>query len=213
MKNPNSTGIPFPSGLFCLGVRLVDDNDQMIPTLKTKCVWLRWLVALFLAGLALWVFSYHTWEFKGGLDISDSGVFSYPRYYARIGRLPLWEAGEYQFTVRGLPPGPLELLLLVEEATDANRTMLTSSSISVGVSITDNSGNQVCSASGRLSLNTSDPWILASHGRYFWHPRCTHIQTRRLRTYIVKVNVRDVDTRLPQWTIMPVLRGGGIELP
>lgn len=185
----------------------------MVPTLKTKRVWLRLLVALFLAGLALWVFSYHTWEFKGGLDISDSGVFSYPRYYAQIGRVPLWEPGEYRFTVRGLPAGSLELGLRVQEAREADRAELISLPTSVSVSISDSSNNQLCRATGSLSIKTDDPWILTPHSVYFWHPRCTQIQTSRFRTYTVTVTISDVDARSPRWTIVPVLRGGGIELP
>jgi len=185
----------------------------MVSISRTKRAWLIVLAAILLIGFALWASSYHAWEFKGGLSISDSGFFSNPRYYAQIGRLPMWKAGEYQFSVRGLPPGPLELALPVLEATDADRAELSSLSTIVSVTITDSSGNQTCTAKGRLSVSTDDPWILAPHSTYFWHPRCTHIQTSRFRTYIVKVAVSDVDARSPSWTLMPVLRGGGNELP
>jgi len=185
----------------------------MIRILRAKRTWLTILASLFFVGVVVWAVSYHAWEFKGGLSISDSGFFSYPRYYAQIGSLPLWKAGEYQFTVRGLPPGPLELVLAIQEATEADRALLTSLSTAVNVTITDSSGNKICEASGSLSISSADPWILPSHSAYFWHPRCTHIQTSRFRTYIVKVTVSDVDTRSPRWTIVPALRGGGIELP
>ena len=147
------------------------------------------------------------------MGISDAGFFSNPRYYAQIGHLPMSKAGEYQWRVRGLPPGPLELALPVLEAKDADRAKLSSLLTSVSVTITDSSGNLTCTAKGRLRATTDDPWILASHSTYFWHPRCTNIQTRRFRTYIVKVTVSDVDDRSPNWTMMPVLRGGGNELP
>src|SRR5882762_1229303 len=78
----------------------------------------RVLMALLLLVLAVWAFSYHSFEFKGGLGVSDTGFLSYPRYHAQLGELPSWKNGEYQFTVRGLPPGPLDLVLQVPNATD-----------------------------------------------------------------------------------------------
>ncbi len=77
----------------------------MIQSFIPKPVWLL-MVAVLIAVAAVWATSYHTWEFKGGEAIRDSGFFFYPRYHAQLGRLALWEAGEYQFTARGLPQIP-----------------------------------------------------------------------------------------------------------
>jgi hypothetical protein len=185
----------------------------MVSISRTKRAWLTALAAILLIGFALWASNYHAWEFKGGLSITDSGFFSNPRYYAQIGRLPMWKAGEYQFRLRGLPPGPLELALPVLEATDADRAVLSSLSTIVSVTITDSSGNQMCTAKGRLRVSTDDPWILFPHSTTFWHPRCTNIRTSRFRSYIVNVAVSDVDPRSPSLNLMLVLRGGGNELP
>src|SRR5271169_6341102 len=84
------------------------------------------VAALAVIIVAVIVFSYHSFEFKGGVGILDSGFFSYPRYRAQLGELPLWKTGEYTFVVRGLPPGPLDLELQVPEATDTDRAELTS---------------------------------------------------------------------------------------
>jgi len=186
----------------------------VIHILSPKRARLMRVAALLVCTFLLWaVGCYHTWEFKGGVGISDSGLFSYPRYHAQIGRVPLWKPGEYQFTVRGLPPGPLELGIVVQDAMHADRAELISLPTFVSVSISDSSNNQLCRATGSLSLKTDDPWIPTPHSFYFWHPRCREIQTSRFRRYTVKVTVSDVDARSPRWTIMPVLRGGGIDLP
>lgn len=188
----------------------------MIRILGAKRAWLIILVALFIAGVALWAFSYHTWEFKGGEAIRDSGFFSYPRYHAQLGRLPLWEPGEYQFAVRGIPPDSLALELQVLEATQADR--LPSLSTSVSATVTDSSGKLLCTASGRLSESGTrglSTWVLASSvsNKSFWHPRCRELPISRSKAYIVRVTVSDVDPRSPHRTIMVILQGGGNELP
>src|SRR5882672_4761093 len=102
--------------------------------------------------IALWASSYHPFEFKGGLGVRDSGLLSRPpRYHAQLGYIPLWKAGEYQFRVRGLPPGPLDLTLPVLDVTLDDRLELTSSSTSLKVSIANGSGKEICVANGILS--------------------------------------------------------------
>lgn len=102
--------------------------------------------------VVMWAVSYHPGvEFKGGVGIRDSGFFSYPRFHAQLGELPLWKTGEYRSTVRGLPPGPLDMKLRVTDSNYAGSSELASLSTRVNVLITDSSGKEVCSASGRLS--------------------------------------------------------------
>lgn len=166
----------------------------------------------------IWAFSYHAFEFKGGVGIRDSGFFSHPRYHAQLGDLPLWKDGEYQFTVRGLPPDPLDLSLEVVGATDADRTELTSLSNSVGVFIVDDSGKEVCTGRGQLSdANTRglDSWVLESSNSHasFWHNRCQQLPIRRSKTYTMKVTVSQADAHSPHKMLMAVLKGGGNELP
>src|SRR5260370_33598720 len=168
--------------------------------------------------VAIWAFSYSAFEFKGGVGIRDSGFFSYPRYHAQLGDLPLWKDGEYQFTVRGLPPDPLDLSLEVVDATDADRTELTSLSSSVGVSIVDDSGKQVCTVSGRLSdANTRGlySWVLESSNSHasFWHNRCQQMSISRSKTYTVKVTVSQAEAHSPHQTLMAVLTHRGHSFP
>jgi hypothetical protein len=168
--------------------------------------------------VSVWAFSYHRFEFKGGVGVWDSGFFSYPRYHAQLGKLPLWEAGEYRFTVHGLPPGPLDLELRVSDSTYAETTQLASLSTVVSVSIADSSGKEFCSARGRLSeakLRGLGGWVLESSSSHasFWHPRCQNLPISRFKTYTAKVSVSDVDPHSPQKELMLGLEGGGTELP
>ena len=168
--------------------------------------------------VAVWAFSYHSFEFKGGMGIRDSGFLSYPRYHAELGELPLRKAGEYQFTVRGLPPESLDLSLQVLDATIDDTSELTSLSTSVRVSITDGSGKELCAASGKLS-DAKRPglssWVLESSDSHaeFWHPRCLQLPISRYKTYSVKLTISGVDDRSPHKMLAPNLAGGGNELP
>ncbi|MGO8815724.1 MAG: hypothetical protein ACLQVG_13825 [Terriglobia bacterium] len=166
--------------------------------------------------VAVWAFSYHPSEFNGGVGIIDSGLFYYPRYHAQLGYLPFWKNGEYQFTVRGLPPGPLDLTLQVMDASYADSEELTSSSTTLAVSIAENSQKEVCRASGNLadSIKPSS-WVLTGGTDYaaFWHENCLELPISRFKTYTLRVRVSGVDNRSPHKMLRPALQGGGIELP
>jgi len=184
---------------------------------RMKRAWMI-VISVGLLLIAFWATSYHPSRFRGGIALRDSGFFSYPRYHAQLGDLPLWKEGEDQFTVHGLPPGPLDLKLQVLDSTDANRAELTSLSTNVSVSITDSSGKQVCEGSGKLSdagTREHSTWALASSSSQaaFWHAGCLQMPISRFKTYTVRVRTSEVDPRSPHSTIMPVLEGGGIELP
>lgn len=186
-------------------------------TSRMKRTWMI-MISIVTVLIILWAVSYHPSQFKGGVAISDSGFFSYPRYHAQLGDLPLWKQGEYQFTVHGLPPGPLDLKLLVLGSTGANTSELTSLTTNVGVSIIDSSGKRVCEANGNLSdAGTAEhsTWALASSSSQasFWHPRCLQVPASRFKTYVVSVRTSAVDPRSPHNMVRLVLEGGGIELP
>jgi hypothetical protein len=173
------------------------------------------VIAALLVAL-IWAFGYHTSEFKGGVGIRDSGMFSYPRYHAELGALPLWQEGERRFDVRGLPPGPLDLELNVKDATDADRAELTSLSTSVSASVFEASGAKICSATGTLARTGAFPsWVLASSdsSARFWQASCQQFPINRSKAYTIKVTVSEVDPRSPHRMLMAVLSGGGIELP
>jgi hypothetical protein len=174
-------------------------------------------LAVAIAG-GFWALSYHTFEFKGGIGIRDNGFFSYPRYHAELGELPLWKNGEYPFTVHGLPSDPLDLALEVRDATHADRAELTSLPTSVSVSITDNDGKQICTANGSLSdARDRDHswWVLASSdaSASFWQPSCRQLPISRFKTYTAKVVLSGADDHSPHKMLRLVLQGGGNELP
>ena len=178
----------------------------------------RVLIALSLLVFAVWAFSYHSFEVKGGLGVSDTGFLSYPRYHAQLRDLPLWKNGEYQFTVRGLPPGPVDLVLEVPNATDADEAELISLFNYVSTSITDSSGREVCEATGSVSDATTrerSAWALAStsSGALLWQPRCQQLPISRFKTYTLKVIVSGADDRLLHRIMRPIFQGGGTELP
>jgi hypothetical protein len=188
----------------------------MKTTAKRALILIPTMIVLFV--VTVWACGYHTSEFKGGIGVRDSGLFSYPRYHAELGKLPLWRDGEYQFRVKGLPPDPLDLTVQVLDATYDNATELTSLSTSMSISISDASGHPLCTVDGKLSdaarrgLNS---WVLASSPTHaaFWHPRCQQLPISRSKTYTVKVALSGTDDRSPHKTLMPVLQGGGNELP
>jgi hypothetical protein len=168
--------------------------------------------------VAGWTFCYHSFEFKGGISIHDSGFFSYPRFRAELAKVPLWKDGEYRLTVSGLPSESLDLELQVVDATYADTTALTSSSASVAISIADTSGHPLCTVSGKLSdarLRGLESWVLESSSSYaaFWHSSCQQLPISRFRTYVVSVTVSGADDREPHRSLVAVLRGGGNELP
>jgi hypothetical protein len=168
--------------------------------------------------VAIWSFGYHISEFKGGVGIRDSGVFSYPRYRAQLGVLPLWQDGEHRFDVRGLPPGPLDLQIYVEGATGADRAELTSLSTTVSATILDGFGTKVCSETGLLSdakTRALPSWVLASSNSSasFWQESCLQLPINRSKAYTIKVSVSEVDPQSPHKMLMAVLSGGGVELP
>jgi hypothetical protein len=165
-----------------------------------------------------WAFGYHTFEFKGGIGVSDNGFFSYPRYRAQLGELPLWKSSAYLFTIHGLPPGPLDLALQVRDATHADRAELTSLPASISVAIKDDGGKQICSVSGSLSDakdRDHSGWVLASSdaSASFWQPNCQQLPISRFKTYTVKIVLTGADDRSTRKMIVPVLQGGGNELP
>jgi hypothetical protein len=185
---------------------------------RAKRVLLVTVLTLVISVVALWAASYHPREFRGGIGIRDSGFFSYPRYHAQLGQMPLWTAGEYRFSVRGLPPGPLDFALRVVGATYADSAQLTSLPTAMSVSIVDGSGHVLCTASGKLSdaqrrgLNS---WVLESSSLHasFWHPQCLQLPISRSKEYVATVKISDAGTNSPHKIVIPVLEGGGMELP
>ncbi len=156
-------------------------------------------------------------EFKGGLTIIDRGVFSYPRYYAEVGRFPLKD-GENTYTLTGLPPEQLTLELFVKNGSEAQRAQLTSLPARAMVSIIDASGNTVCKSDGNLAKSNGvddHVWVLATSASaaYYWDSDCRDIPVRRHKMYTIAVHISETEPQSPLYEVTLTLVGGGIELP
>jgi hypothetical protein len=176
-------------------------------------------LAIAAAGLVfLWLTRYNTSDFNGGQGIVDSGTFSYPRYHAQIGTVPLSRAGENRFTVKGLPPGRLALKLEIMGKSIPSRDQLSSLSTNVQVVVIDGSEHELCNASGRLSNASTrgeGGWALAGAvpPMYFWNSQCLDIPIKRTSPYTVSISVSEIDPTFPDISAVVKLDGGGIELP
>lgn len=176
------------------------------------------LVLLFIAWR--WADTYHLREFQGGIEIHDSGFWSYPRYHAKLGRMPMWQEGDYQFNIRGLPSEDLSLSLNVAGNSEADRKLLESLSSRITVSVTDADGHELCSGGGALShaaigKDSESLWVLESSTSHasFYIGKCLDLPMKQTQSYRVNVSLRQVDPRTPHTNLLPFLAGGGNELP
>jgi len=163
-----------------------------------------------------WIFSYDSSDFRGAASMRDTGVFSYPRYHATLGDIPLSEAGDYTLKFSGLPSEQMSLQLYVVGGFDANGDLLRSLTTELSVDIVDSQGKVLCSASGTPSQ--SDPsarWVLMSSGidAAFWHNHCVDVAYARHTNYKLHLSISNVDPCSPRVTLRATLEGGGIELP
>jgi hypothetical protein len=185
------------------------------------------VLAIALISVSLCIASYHPSQFRGGVEIQDFGLFSYPRYRAILGRLPLSQSRDYNFKVHGLPPGPLDFTLQLDDFRENDRPLIASLSTSIAVSINDDSGKAVCSASGSLSDyaangNRDGIWVLKGGisplpsplRTELWNTDCLNLPISRFHAYNVAVKVTGEDQHSPvRIMLVPTLSGGGIELP
>lgn len=159
---------------------------------------------------------YSASSFSGDGTIRDSGFWAYPRYEILFAESPLNSAGKYAYSVRGLP-SQLTFCLRVSwhadgtsvSAKEATLRELTSSA-NVKIRIADDSGNVVCEQSSRLS-----DWELSiSAGRAeYWHPECRDLSFRRGCLYTIAIQIDCDDTTVEKVMALPILYGGGNELP
>jgi hypothetical protein len=158
---------------------------------------------------------YRPAEFHGDGSVVDRGRWTYPRYHAPIGRLPLGEAGTYQFSFTGVPGEDLSLQLDVEPYAEAHRELLARLTTRLAVKIVDDRGVAVCEASGTPLAGRASGWVLNSAGARgaFWHSSCLERRFRRARSYSLSVTVDLPDARTPQLWLRASLEGGGTELP
>ncbi|WP_406696712.1 hypothetical protein V5E97_37570 [Singulisphaera sp. Ch08] len=181
--------------------------------MRRPCVRLtvRWLAVavLFLGWLAL---PYTVSRYQGDGTITDRGFWSYPRYRIRLPQMELAAGRPHVYRLRGLPPESLYLTfevvgrrLVDDEDFDAMRTGKTW----MAVTIADDRGRRVCSASGALK-----EWVLTQSYQHasYWHDGCVRPELNERTAYTMTVTVGG-ESATPQLVIVPTLEGGGMELP
>jgi len=173
-------------------------------------------VTMALAVGAWWLLSYHPTDFRGAEPMRDTGVFSYPRYYATLGDIPLVQAGHYTFNFAGLPSENMTLQLYVMGGPETNIGLLRELTTEVSAYIVDSQDKRICSATGTPSR--SDPsakWVLMSNGlnQAFWHDHCRDVSFAKNTNYSLHLSISDVDPRSPRVLLRATLEGGGNELP
>jgi len=155
-------------------------------------------------------------EFHGAGPMRDSGFFSYYRYHAPLGNIPLNKEGNYKLQFSGLPDGKMALQFYLSGHSEATRKSLENLSTELSVIISDISGKTVCKAQGNLSgSNREGQWVLmSSHlNAAYWHMDCIEGVFQRGKSYTLQVAVKNVDPKSPLMTSMAMLEGGGNELP
>ncbi len=181
----------------------------------------RWTlpVAALIILVGLWLkLRYHTSEFTGGVNMRDSGSWLHPRYRAELRPVSLNTPGEQQYTLSGLPSDSFSLNLLISSAQPEIRRAIPNIRTTLGVTFTDDAGNKLCSAEGTIKGDRriwNNTWIAATSPNwvYLWTPKCTDMPIRRGKEYQLKIRVDDVDLSAPRVDLIPILRGGGNELP
>ena len=148
----------------------------------------------------------------------DSGWWIYPHYRAELAPVSLNTPGDHDYALSGLPSESFSLNLLVDSRQDETRRAVASLRTRLQVVLADDAGNNLCFADGPIAggRNMWDSiWIVASSATstYLWSPKCREMTTSRNKRYQMKIRVDDVDPNSPRVDLIPILRGGGNELP
>ena len=184
------------------------------------------LVAALLALPIVWwlFFAYHEREFKGDAHIYDNGPLSSPRYRIIMREIPLFEPGEYRFTLRDPPNEKMTLMLYLHVIEKGPDQELQYTRTLIEADLSDSAGNKACSASGtpgtgRWSLaNAFNDRQVLMHAtsrdvQVFIHAACRDVPVRRHRSYTLVIRVKDVDANAPKVLATPTLESERIVLP
>lgn len=154
-------------------------------------------------------------DFRGAGPMVDTGFWSYPRYHAPLGVVPLAEPGSYVFKFGALPSETMSLQLYVEPFAPPDRNRLETLTTRLAVKIMESTGTVVCEAVGTPFDGRSGEWMLMSSYKDagFWHLACLDRKFERRRTYELHVQVSAPDPKAPRVLLHARLKGGGTELP
>lgn len=174
-------------------------------------------------------------RFQGDGTFTDKGILAYrPRYTVRFPEISLKKPAIYKFQFYGIPTEEFTFALEVPDLRtkmNAARTYLERHprekysikeekdiSEEIGknqtrVTVTLSSNEQeLCSVNECLS-NWVLGWTPSLISGEFWHPNLRDIRFRSNRTYTIIVEINEVDLNSPPSALVPVLSGGGIEVP
>jgi hypothetical protein len=168
-----------------------------------------------LGAIAWQLFSYDPAEFHGAAPMRDTGMFTYFRYHAALGEIPLAAPGTYALRFSGMPATKMGLQFYVPGGSDANRKVFENLTTEITAEIVDSRGNVICFASGTpLGTDASKRWMLMSSltEAAYWHESCRSASFERRTDYTLRVGLRNVDPRSPGVVLRAMLEGGGIEL-
>ena len=145
----------------------------------------------------------------------DTGFFSFPRYHAPLGELPLHEPGEHKFVFSGLPDEAMVLMLYVPGFTTGQLEQLETLNTRISARILDSEGRVVCEGGGTPNGRDSDRWVLMSSRdrAAYWHSHCNGTSFERGQHYTLSVSVSQIDPSSPHVLLQAMLEGGGVELP
>jgi hypothetical protein len=163
-----------------------------------------------------WLWSYRITEYRGDGKITDAGTWNYPRYRIELSQIPFFESSVHQFKLAGLSSGQMTLTLDVVGKTEKNRVELTRLKTRIEATLLDDEGRTVCKAFGIPSDGTREnAWILSSSdiSAAFYNQSCVDIDIHRSRSYTLAVRLIEVDPDSPRAYLVPILSGGGNELP
>jgi hypothetical protein len=163
-----------------------------------------------------WLRSYRITDYRGDGRITDSGTWNYPRYRVELSQIPLFESGIHQFRLAGLPSDQMTLELVVVGKTGKDREELTKLRTRIDASLIDDQGHTVCNASGIPSDGIREnAWILRSTdvSAAFYNQSCVDVVIYTFRSYNLEVKLSEIDAVSPRAYLLPIVSGGGNELP
>jgi len=179
--------------------------------------------------VALACLPYAKRSFTGPATVTDTGMFSYYRYHFLFSpKLPLRQKADQTYQFRGVPTDEMTLSFAVVPFDVSQVDLLKSLTTVLSVEMRDESGNLICSATGRLSESLHGTSVKDQHGRWtdnhwvlgysamdgnFWNAACTDIKMDHRRSYVLTVKLDQIDPRTPDQMLVPKIEGGGNELP
>jgi hypothetical protein len=167
---------------------------------------------------------YPALRFRGDGEFWGGPVFG---YVIRMRSIPFYKAGEYVFHFRGMPNEEMSLLLYTQGkkflyVSDGHppddRYELTHLKTRIEVTLVDRQGRTVCSGSGpplNGDINGNpNGWILGGGDpAVYYHTNCLRVALQPSQSYSLTIKIPEVDPKPPHINLLPVLKGGQLDLP